>query len=91
VREAGNFSPKAKLPAANLLRCRLFAEFRDSRARDCRGWLGCQDSNLGMAEWGWRGRLGEPRLRNAQLTAQWSCQNSRLVKKCAKLNKSRFV
>jgi hypothetical protein len=31
-------------------KCRAFSHTRKCRRRDCTGWLGCQDSNLGMAE-----------------------------------------
>jgi hypothetical protein len=36
--------------AANHRECRHFAECRKTWGRDSGGWLGRQDSNLGMAE-----------------------------------------
>src|SRR6266699_2387281 len=38
------------LKRPNLLKCRRFSHIRKQRRRDRAGWLGRQDSNLGMAE-----------------------------------------
>src|SRR5260370_41964735 len=37
-------------PGPNPRKCRRFSHTRKQLRRDRTGWLGCQDSNLGMAE-----------------------------------------
>jgi hypothetical protein len=39
-----------RLSAVNARKCRYFVEYPKSSARDPFGWLGHQDSNLGMAK-----------------------------------------
>ncbi len=43
-------SPKTRPLPANPRECRRFSHTWKSHRRDRTGWLGCQDSNLGMAE-----------------------------------------
>src|SRR6516162_2821605 len=50
ARAAQNSLPETGPVAANLRKCRLFAECGKLFGRDSSGWLGRQDSNLGMAE-----------------------------------------
>jgi hypothetical protein len=50
VRAVRIFPQETGLLARNLRKCRHFVECVSSTARDCGGWLGRQDSNLGMAE-----------------------------------------
>ena len=45
VRDALDFSPETRLVAANLRKCRLFAECAELPGRDRCGWLGSEDSN----------------------------------------------
>jgi hypothetical protein len=44
------FAAETRLLAADLRKCRLFAPSANTPARDCYGWLGNEDSNLGMAK-----------------------------------------
>jgi hypothetical protein len=50
ARDARYSSPQTGRLAANLRKRRHFREYPKSLARDRCGWLGRQDSNLGMAE-----------------------------------------
>src|SRR5713101_3448909 len=50
VGSAGFPSPKTRPLPANPRECRRFSHTWKTRGRDSAGWLGRQDSNLGMAE-----------------------------------------
>jgi hypothetical protein len=50
VGSAGFSSPKTRSLPANPRECRRFSHTWKSHRRDRTGWLGRQDSNLGMAE-----------------------------------------